>query len=155
MAIEIEKKFLVSSDVWRTLADGVVYRQGYISISAAHTVRVRIAGETGFLTIKGAEVDGGRYEFEYPIPVSEADQMLTHLCAKPLIEKKRFVIDYRGSKWEVDEFFGDNDGLVVAEIELESVHQPFAKPEWIGAEVTGDSRYYNASLVSNPYSNWK
>lgn len=154
MAIEIEKKFLVLNDAWRSLADGVVYRQGYVSVSTDRTVRVRIAGETGYLTVKGGQRRGGRLEFEYRIPVADAEIMLAELCAKPLIEKTRYAIVHRGFRWEVDEFFGDNEGLVIAEIELEFIGQPFDKPGWIGAEVTGDSRYYNASLVSYPYCRW-
>lgn len=154
MAIEIEKKFLVRNDTWRVQATGVVYRQGYICISTQHTVRVRIAGENGYLTVKGGNVDGGRQEFEYQIPVADAEAMLATLCAKPLIEKKRYKIVYRDFTWEVDEFFGDNEGLVFAEIELEYRGQAFEQPDWIGTEVTGDSRYYNASLVTYPYSSW-
>lgn len=155
MAIEIEKKFLLTGNEWRGLGTGVVYRQGYISISAQHTVRVRIAGKTGYVTIKGGHVGGGRHEFEYEIPLADADTMLATLCTKPLIEKKRYKIPFEGFTWEVDEFSGDNEGLIFAEIELEYNDQPFNKPVWVGAEVTGDSRYYNASLVSHPYCAWQ
>lgn len=155
MAIEIEKKFLLKNDSWKVLGSGVAYRQGYISVSREHTVRVRIAGENGFLTIKGGQVGAGRLEFEYGVPVPEAEIMLEQLCIKPLIEKNRYRITHRGSLWEVDEFFGDNQGLVLAEIELSSEDQPFDMPDWIGREVTGDPRYYNASLISYPYSAWK
>ncbi len=155
MAIEIEKKFLLKNEGWKALGSGVAYRQGYISVSKEHTVRVRIAGEKGFLTIKGGQVGAGRLEFEYAVPPAEAEIMLEQLCIKPLIEKNRYQITYRGSLWEVDEFFGDNQGLVVAEIELRSEDQPFDKPDWIGLEVTGDPRYYNASLISYPYSAWR
>jgi len=155
MALEIEKKFLVKDDTWRAHAAGIVYRQGYISVSEEHTVRVRMAGKRGFLTIKGGSVGGGRQEFEYQIPTADADEMLTTLCTKPLVEKKRYNIAFAGFTWEVDEFFGENDGLIIAEIELEYIDQPFPKPDWVGAEVTGDSRYYNASLATYPYRAWK
>ncbi|MGA7278154.1 MAG: CYTH domain-containing protein, partial [Desulfocapsaceae bacterium] len=145
----------LKNDCWKALGSGVAYRQGYISVSKEHTVRVRIAGEKGFLTIKGGQVGAGRLEFEYAVPPAEAEIMLEQLCIKPLIEKNRYQITYRGSLWEVDEFFGDNQGLVVAEIELRSEDQPFDKPDWIGLEVTGDPRYYNASLISYPYSAWR
>jgi len=154
MAIEIERKFLVRNDAWRTRASGIVYRQGYICVSTTHTVRVRIAGETGYLTVKGGQVGGGRHEFDYQIPVADAATILAVFCAQPLIEKKRYRIDYQGFTWEVDEFFGENKGLVIAEIELEHIHQPFEKPDWVGGEVTGDSRYYNASLATVPYRSW-
>jgi adenylate cyclase len=155
MGKEIEKKFLVRDDRWRGLAPGVLYRQGYLNKEKGRTVRVRTVGDQGFLTIKGPSVGGARPEYEYPIPLDDAVEMLEHLCLKPLIEKTRTKIPYQGFIWEIDEFKGDNQGLILAEIELAEVGESFAIPTWIGAEVTGDSRYYNANLVHHPYSAWK
>lgn len=134
---------------------GAPYRQGYICSSAGRTVRVRAVGEKGYLTIKGPSSGPAKLEFEYEIPISEADELLRDLCTKPLIEKIRYTIEYGGFIWEIDEFFGENQGLLIAEIELQSLDQHFELPDWVGEEVTGDHRYFNASLVSNPYSAWK
>lgn len=155
MATEIERKFLLINDDWKKLAPGTVYRQGYICADEKRTVRVRTIGEQGFLTIKGKSVGISRMEYEYEIPVLDADILLEELCAKPLIEKKRYRIEYKGFLYEVDEFFADNEGLVVAEIELTSEAQEFAKPPWLGREVSDDNRYFNASLVKYPYSCWR
>jgi adenylate cyclase len=152
MAIEIERKFLILGDAWRS-APAVYFCQGYLNRSKERTVRVRVAGELGCLTIKGATTGASRTEFEYDIPLADAKQMLT-LCDGPLIEKYRRKISYKGMVWEVDEFLGDNQGLVVAEIELESEAQIFEKPDWIGAEVTQDARYYNSNLSVSPFSQW-
>lgn len=154
MHIEIERKFLLKNDVWRNLAPGLAYRQGYLCAEAERTVRVRIAENQAFLTIKGQNVSGAAPEFNYAIPLSDAEYMLDQMAERPLIEKKRHKIPFAGLIWEVDEFFGENAGLILAEVELQSLDQEFAKPDWIGAEVTGDQRYYNASLVKNPYKNW-
>jgi adenylate cyclase len=154
MAQEIERKFLLAGNGWRTLAQGVVYRQGYLCASKERTVRVRIAGDQAFLAVKGATVGAARLEYEYPIPLADARAMLDTLCPQPQIEKKRYTIPYEGFVWEIDEFFGLNQGLIVAEIELEREDQPFTRPEWIGEEVTGDARYYNASLCLHPYTTW-
>ncbi len=155
MGTEIERKFLVTGDEWRTMASGVWYYQGYLCLKKKGTVRVRIAGDQAFLTIKGKSSGISRMEYEYPIPLADARVMLTQLCGQPIIEKKRYKIIYQGFIWEVDEFFGDNAGLLVAEIELEAEEQVFVKPAWIGEEVSFDNRYGNASLVRNPYSAWK
>ncbi len=155
MGIEIERKFLLRGDEWRGLAIGVPYRQGYLGSTQKQTVRVRIAGDKAFLTIKGRTSGISRREYEYSIPVADAAVMLAELCEQPLIEKKRYTINYQGSVWEVDEFFGENEGLLVAEIELAAEDQEFVKPSWVGAEVSSDRRYCNASLVKNPYSTWK
>ena len=155
MAQEIESKFLLTGEGWRVLAKGVEYRQGYLCASKERAVRVRIAGERGYLTIKGQTVGAARSEFEYEIPLTEAREMLDQLCPQPQIEKKRYTIPFAGHVWEIDEFFGLNQGLVIAEIELEREDQVFERPEWIGAEVTGDPRYYNAALCVAPYSTWK
>jgi adenylate cyclase len=154
MGTEIERKFLLKNDAWRSLAGGTRYRQGYLNRSKECTVRVRTKNRSGYLTIKGPEKGITRIEYEYVIPESDAISMLEDLCEKPIIEKKRHKIDAAGLVWEVDEFLGENTGLIVAEVELESEDQCFEKPEWIGDEVTGDPRYYNASLVTHPYVNW-
>lgn len=154
MGTEIERKFLVTGDGWRELAVATVYRQGYLGLEQGRTVRVRIAGEEAFLTIKGQASGISRMEFEYPIPLEDARIMLTELCEQPIIEKKRSRINYQGFVWEVDEFFGENEGLLVAEIELAAEGQAFAKPSWVGEEVSDDRRYANASLVKNPFCRW-
>lgn len=155
MGIEIERKFLLRGEEWRELGSKEFYRQGYVAASAGKTVRVRTIGERGYLTIKGPGSGAARLEFEYEIPHTDAVALLDDLCEKPLIEKRRYTVDYAGFVWEIDEFFGDNQGLVVAEIELESVDQRFELPDWVGEEVTGDPRYFNASLVNKPFSTWK
>jgi len=154
---EIERKFLVadkSADSWRNTIYSEI-RQGYLSIDKHRTVRVRTVGDAAYLTIKGITEGATRTEYEYPIPVAHARKMLDGLCLRPLIEKRRHRVGYGGLVWEVDEFYGDNAGLIVAEIELESAQQIFDKPPWVGEEVTDDSRYYNANLVNHPYSKWK
>lgn len=154
---EIERKFLVAdknADSWRNAIYSET-RQGYLSIDKHRTVRVRTAGDAAYLTIKGITEGATRTEYEYPIPVAHAREMLDGLCLRPLIEKRRHRVGYGGFVWEVDEFYGDNAGLIVAEIELESAQQVFDKPPWVGTEVTDDPRYYNANLVNHPYSKWK
>lgn len=153
MAEEIERKFLVHGDGWREV-EGEVYRQGYLNTQKERTVRVRVHGERALLTIKGENEGAVRVEYEYEIPLEDANEMLDQLCERPLIEKKRYKIDFNEHVWEVDEFFGDNDGLIVAEVELESEDADFEKPEWIAEEVTDDPRYYNANLVGHPYKKW-
>jgi adenylate cyclase len=156
MAKEIERKYLVKSEVWRNLAEKkTLYRQGYLCREKDCTVRVRIAGGRGFLTVKGLTVGATRSEYEYEIPMTDAGEMLEALAEKPLIEKMRSVINIDGTIWEVDEFLGENKGLIVAEVELRDEVQKFQKPDWIGDEVTADPKYYNANLVKNPYSKWK
>ncbi|MCC7600902.1 CYTH domain-containing protein [Janthinobacterium sp. FW305-129] len=154
MGIEIERKFLLAGDAWRGLGQAVLLRQGYLSSARERVVRVRIEGEQAMLTIKGANVGASRGEWEYPIPLADAVELLDGLCEQPLIEKYRHRIEHAGMVWEVDEFLGANAGLLVAEIELASEDQPFEKPEWIGAEVSGDARYYNANLIRHPFSQW-
>ena len=155
MGTEIERKFLLTGDDWKTLATGTYYRQGYLSSQKERTVRVRIIADTGFLTIKGKSIGATRMEYEYEIPVEDAKVLLNKLCEKPIIEKNRYKIKFAGFTWEVDEFFGENEGLIVAEIELESEDQQFEKPEWIGEEVGSDPRYFNSNLIKNPFSSWK
>ncbi|NBV15741.1 CYTH domain-containing protein [Janthinobacterium sp.] len=154
MGIEIERKFLLAGDAWRGLGQAVLLRQGYLSSARERVVRVRIEGEQAMLTIKGANVGASRGEWEYPIPLADAVELLDGLCEQPLIEKVRHRIEHAGMVWEVDEFLGANAGLVVAEIELASEDQLFEKPEWVGAEVSGDARYYNANLIRHPFSQW-
>jgi adenylate cyclase len=155
VGVEIERKFLLVGDAWRLLATPSLMRQGYLCADPARTVRVRIERDRATLTIKGKTEGATRAEFEYDIPVDEAAQLLDHLCQRPLIEKTRRRIDIGGHTWEVDEFLGENAGLAVAEIELACEQERFAKPDWIGEEVTGDPRYYNSSLIRFPYSQWK
>jgi adenylate cyclase len=154
MGKEIERKFLVKGDTWRSLGEGTRYRQGYLSTVKERTVRVRTIDDKGYLTIKGVSEGIARAEFEYEIPVDDAKDLLDRLCERPLIEKDRYKIPYGGLTWEVDEFFGDNAGLVMAEVELESEDQAFETPEWVGQEVSDDPRYFNANLIANPYRNW-
>ena len=155
MGVEIERKFLVDGDAWRTLGEATLLRQGYLSADPARTVRVRIDGERAFLTIKGKSVGASRGEWEYPIPVAETAELLDGLCQQPLVEKVRRRIAAGPHTWEVDEFLGANAGLVVAEIELASEDEAFDKPDWIGREVTGEARYFNSNLIRHPYSQWK
>lgn len=152
MGIEIERKFLVVGDDWRA-APGVAYAQGYLNRDKARTVRVRIVQDAAWLTVKGASVGATRAEFEYPIPLDDARQLLA-LCDGPLVRKTRRVVEHAGARWEIDEFEGDNAGLVVAEIELASEDTPFDPPPWLGAEVTHDPRYFNSSLAAAPYATW-
>ena len=155
MAIEIEHKFLVKSTDFRSLAKPVLYRQGYLVITDKKVVRVRIAGEQGFITIKTRVTNLTRKEFEYEIPLADAEIMLSEMCIGSVIEKLRYRVDYQGFIWEVDEFLGDNDGLIVAEIEVATEEQEFTKPDWVGIEVTNEPRYLNAYLSEHPYKLWK
>jgi len=154
MGIEIERKFLVSGDGWRQQARTLTrFSQGYLSRDPARTVRVRIAGDAAFLTIKGKTVGASRAEFEYAIPVADARQLLA-MSDGPVVEKIRHLCPHEGMTWEVDEFLGANAGLVLAEIELAAEGQAFAPPAWLGAEVTGDARYVNANLAVRPFTSW-
>jgi adenylate cyclase len=152
MGVEIERKFLVQGDGWKT-STGVLYRQGYLNRDKNRTVRVRIAGDAAFLTVKGVSVGATRAEFEYAIPTADAEGLLA-LCDGPLVEKTRHLVRIDDTLWEVDEFAGDNAGLVVAEVELKAEDQPFARPDWLGPEVTHDARYFNSNLATLPYSCW-
>lgn len=154
MGTEIERKFLLVGDSWRALAKGTKYRQGYLNSTKERVVRVRTIDDKGYLTIKGITTGATRVEYEYDIPENDATAMLDDLCEQPIIEKNRYKIDFAGFIWEVDEFFGENQGLVVAEVELESEEQSFEKPEWIGEEVTGDPKYFNSNLIVNPFAKW-
>ena len=152
MGKEIERKFMVKKGVWRN-QKAIKYRQGYLSIVKERTVRVRTVEDKGYLTIKGIAIGASRMEFECEIPRQDAEALL-EICEKPLIEKNRYKVEHGGFVWEVDEFFGENQGLIVAELELESEDQYFPKPDWIGGEVTGDPRYFNSNLIKNPYTKW-
>ena len=152
MGLEIERKFLVVGDSWRA-APAVPYAQGYLNRDKQRTVRVRIVRDRAWLTVKGANSGATRAEFEYAIPVDDARQLLA-LCDGPLVRKLRRVVVHAGMAWEIDEFEGDNAGLVVAEIELPSEDAPFEPPPWLGAEVTHDPRYFNSSLATAPFSTW-
>ncbi len=155
MATEIERKFLLKNTSWKEGADsGTRYSQGYLVGSKHASVRVRIQGDRAYINIKSATIDITRQEFEYEIPVDDANEMLETLCEKPLINKTRFHINYGNHLWEIDVFDGDNKGLVVAEIELSNKDEIFKKPNWLGAEVSDDARYYNVSLVKHPYKDW-
>lgn len=154
MPTEIERKFLVKSEEWRNLATGIIYRQGYIATKKGTTVRVRLAGNLGYLTIKGTTKGISRAEYEYEIPAEDAQEMLNNLCEPPLIEKTRYKIAIDDLIWEVDEFVGENQGLIVAEVELIEANQTINLPAWIGQEVSDDARYYNANLVQHPFSQW-
>jgi adenylate cyclase len=154
MVKEIERKFLVKGDAWGAIAKGTIYRQGYLNSAKERTVRIRVADAKAFITIKGPTVGATRSEYEYEIPFGEGNAMLETLAEKPLIEKTRYRIPVGNLTWEIDEFFGENTGLIVAEVELKSEDQTFDKPAWVGDEVTNDSRYFNANLVKNPFTRW-
>ncbi len=154
MALEIERKFLVTGDGWRLGSEGIVYIQGYIAATPKATVRVRVAGEQAYLTLKGKVLNLTRTEFEYSIPMADAQQMLQQLCGPLVVEKTRYKIPLGNLLWEVDEFSGLNQGLVVAEVELSSPTQEITRPVWLGDEVSHDARYYNSNLAREPYSTW-
>jgi adenylate cyclase len=154
MPLEIERKFLLRSDAWKDLTtQAIPMRQGYLKADEHSTVRVRVTGQAGFLTVKGPSVGAVRSEFEYAIPVDQALAML-ELCALPIIAKTRYLVPFGGHLWEVDVFAGANEGLILAEIELETENESFLLPEWVGEERTGNDRYYNSSLARLPFSEW-
>lgn len=155
MGVEIEYKFLVRDDGWRDDAGpGSHYRQGYLAVSADSGIRVNLVGERAWLTIKKAQTVHRRLEFEYPVPLADAETMYLALCAGARIEKRRYRVPYAGHVWEVDEFDGDNAGLVVAEIELQDEREHFQRPPWVGADVSADVRYYATHLARTPWSTW-
>ena len=155
MAREIERKFLVKNDSWKIGCQGLACRQGYLVTSEKITVRVRILGGEGFLTVKGRTEGMTRDEFEYRIPLEDAEAMLGSMSSGGLVEKTRYHVKVGGFTWDVDEFLEENSGLVLAEVELEDEDQQPEFPDWLGQEVTGDVRYYNAYLAGNPFSAWK
>ena len=154
MGEEIERKFLVADDRWREHASGTRYRQGFLSTDPDRVVRVRVAGSKATLTLKGRTVGARRPEFEYPLPLDDAEELLDTMCMRPLIEKVRYTLVVGAHTWEVDVFEGENDGLVVAEVELGTEDEAFEKPQWVGAEVTDDPRYFNANLIAKPFRRW-
>lgn len=154
MGTEIERKFLVIDGSWRAAATGKEIRQGYVHAGADRSVRVRIAGERGYLTLKQSRSGVSRQEYEYDIPLADAQEMLATMCDGRLIEKTRFSLTVGGRQWVVDEFAGDNQGLIVAEIELEREDEQFKRPVWAGSEVTAEARYFNVTLIARPYCRW-
>ena len=156
MGLEIERKFLVRKDLWYAVnkPDGIELRQSYLVNEPDKVIRIRTAGNSGFLTIKGPTQDATRLEYEYPVPILEALEIFNHFTTKS-IGKVRYKIEFVGRIWEIDEFFGDNEGLIIAEIELKSPDDLFERPSWIGEEVTSDPRYYNSYLIDHPYNSWK
>ncbi len=155
MATEIEHKFLLRDERWRPAIErSTPMRQGYLTSDARCSVRVRVADDQGFLNIKSGTLGIQRSEYEYPIPLAEAEEILDTLCEKPLLEKTRHYLRFDGRLWEIDEFAGANAGLIVAEVELDDPDQPFARPDWVGEEVSHDLRYYNSQLARHPYTTW-
>jgi adenylate cyclase len=155
MPTEIERKFLLHDDSWRnSVSHQQRIIQGYMANTDKCSVRIRVSGDKANINIKSMTIDISRSEYEYPVPVNEANDMLHSLCIKPLIEKTRNYVNDNGHTWEIDEFEGDNKGLVIAELELDKADQQFVSPPWLGKEVSGDLRYFNISLVKNPYKDW-
>lgn len=154
MAKEIERKFLIKQAELGPLEGGAAIKQGYISTKDNTAVRIRVSGNKAYLTLKGENKGVTRTEFEYEIPVVDAEQIITELCTGPVVEKTRYLVVHFDHTWEVDVFHGDNDGLVVAEIELGCEDEHFELPNWVSTEVSGDARYYNSSLLGHPFKNW-
>ncbi|MEJ2406150.1 MAG: CYTH domain-containing protein [Candidatus Thiodiazotropha sp.] len=155
MAIEIERKYLVINDNWKgNVVSQAVIKQGYLATTEQASVRVRVDGEQANLNIKGTTVGISRREYEYPIPLQQAEEMLDHLVSGAVIDKVRYKVRHGEHIWDLDRFMGANEGLVVAEVELRDEGEGFEIPDWVGEEVSGDIRYYNASLVTNPYCDW-
>ena len=155
MAVEIERKYLIDSEKLGTLKNANRIKQGYITTNKDAVVRVRVKNDKGYLTIKSSNIGASRLEFEYEIPLVEANEMLDKLCQKPIIDKNRYIVDFANHIWEIDIFYGDNEGLVIAEVELEDENEHIELPLWIKEEVTGDVKYYNSNLMSYPYNKWK
>lgn len=155
MPKEIERKYLISNDNWKTHADaGTHMVQGYMGSNEKSSIRIRIDGESANLNIKSKTIGIQRSEFDYAIPLDDAKELLDELCDRPLIEKTRYHVKHEGHLWEIDVFAGDNEGLIVAEIELTSPEETFSMPDWVGKEVSDDPRYYNICLVTHPYKDW-
>ena len=155
MATEIERKFLVKDLSFKKQSNGILIKQGYLPTDSTIAVRVRVVENRAYLTIKGQGTGIGQAEYEYEIPVSDADELLNNMCIKPVIEKYRYKYEYKGFTWEIDEFLNENEGLVVAEIELNDVEEDFPVPDFIGEEVTFDYRYRNSYLAKHPYKSWQ
>ena len=153
MAKEIERKFLVKKN-WKPQTAGSLIAQGYLSTDPDRTVRIRIRGDKGYITVKGKNQGILRQEFEYEIPLADAEAMLK-LCVQPIITKTRYIEEIAGGNWEIDVFAGANAGLIVAEIELPDLEANFVKPQWLGSEVSADKRFFNSNLIKNPFSQWK
>ena len=155
MGVEIERKFLIEKDLWYAVKkpSGILMQQAYLVNEPEKVIRIRVTDSSGYLTIKGPEVNATRSEYEFQIPKMEAIQILDQFT-KVRIDKTRYKIEFEGKTWEVDEFWGDNEGLIIAEIELTSEDEDFTKPSWIGEEVTSDPRYYNSYLSEHPYNSW-
>lgn len=155
MPIEIERKFLLANNDWRDQVDySHRIRQGYMGEMDKASVRIRIQGDKANINIKSATLEIRRMEYEYEIPLTEAEEMLDQLCKQPQVDKTRHIVEQGKHKWEIDEFYGDNEGLIVAEIELSDEAEAFEKPDWIGEEVTEDARYYNVNLIKHPFKRW-
>ena len=154
MATEIERKFKVTSNDFKKLATPLYCIQGYVNGESNTIIRIRIINNKGYLTLKGKNAGISRLEFEYEIPLKDANLLLTNFCSNKLVEKNRFIISYKNTLWEVDEFLGSNLGLVIAEVELKSETQKISKPEWIGKEVSNQTKYYNSNLVNHPFISW-
>jgi adenylate cyclase len=154
MGIETERKYLVKGKSYKCGTSGYLYKQGYLSTNPESVIRIRICNDKSYVTIKGKAEGISRLEFEYEIPLNDAEEMLNLLCEKPIIEKHRYKYEYMGDLWEIDEFHGENEGLIVAEIELDNENSVFSKPEWLGEEVTGVTKYHNSCLVKHPFKDW-
>ena len=154
MALEIERKYLIDLGKIGTLENGIRIKQGYLSTNKDAVVRVRVKNDKAYLTIKGPNNGISRLEFEYEIPFDEANEMLDNLCKKPVIDKTRYIIKHDIHIWEIDVFYGDNEGLVVAEVELKDENEKINLPSWIKEEVTSDNRYFNSNLMKHPYKDW-
>ena len=155
MAVEIERKYLVDLEKLGTLENGTRIKQGYLSTNKEAVVRVRVKNDKAYLTIKGSNIGVTRLEFEYEIPLDEANEMLDKLCQKPVIDKTRYLINHENHIWELDIFYGENEGLVVVEVELSSEDETIILPSWVKEEVTTDSRYYNSNLMKHPFKDWQ
>lgn len=155
MALEIERKYLVDLEELGTLENGTRIKQGYLSTNKDAVVRVRVKNDKAYLTIKGSNIGVTRLEFEYEIPLIEANEMLDKLCQKPVIDKTRYLIDFENHTWELDIFYGENEGLVVVEVELSSEDETIILPSWVKEEVTSDARYYNSNLMKHPFKDWE
>lgn len=156
MAIEIERKFLLLNNAWRNeVSHSCHYQQGYLSSNSQSSIRIRTADDQAWLNIKSATIGNQRLEYEYSIPLADAKEIMAQLCNKPVINKTRYFVHRTPHLWEIDEFYDDNDGLIVAEIELSTPDEHFELPEWLGAEVTQDLRYYNNNLIQHPYREWR
>lgn len=155
MALEIERKYLIDFEKIGTLENGIRIKQGYLSTNKDAVVRVRVKNDKAYLTIKGSSSGISRLEYEYEIPLNEANEMLEKLCQKPVIDKTRYIINHENHIWEVDVFYADNEGLVVAEVELSSEDEHINLPSWVKEEVSHDDRYFNSNLMKHPFKDWK